>query len=363
MTDRLCAILRGEILDLPVGDDGRSLLALAREHRVHLLLARQLRTASRAAPVPEDLVIEMRVAAARDVLRTRELGRVAAALDARGCAPVVFKGAALAHSHYPEPWLRPRLDADLLIAPTMQTEAAEVMRGLGYARPALIAGSLVMHQSMFVRPDETGGEHVFDVHWRLVNPNVVDRVASHEEIRSRAVLVVTGGGPIHVPSAADALVIACVHRAAHHADADDLVWLYDIHLLAGGLSADGWRAFADAAARGRVAALCVRGIDLAAERFGTAVDREARGMLHAEARQGGEPSAMFLRKDLRLVDRLRADVKHLGPAAGARLVREHLFPPFEYMREAYGVTDRRWLPAGYARRIFGGAAKWFRRPA
>ena len=36
----------------------------------------------------------------------------------------------------------------------------------------------------------------------------------------------------------DALFVACVHRVAHHDDAIDLLWLWDIHLLASRLSAD-----------------------------------------------------------------------------------------------------------------------------
>jgi hypothetical protein len=50
------------------------------------------------------------VEAVRDTLRVRELVRVVSALEAHGCAPVVFKGAALALTHYPDSWLRPRLE-------------------------------------------------------------------------------------------------------------------------------------------------------------------------------------------------------------------------------------------------------------
>ena len=36
----------------------------------------------------------------------------------------------------------------------------------------------------------------------------------------------------------NALVLACIHRLAHHQGRDRLVWLYDIHLLAGRLAGD-----------------------------------------------------------------------------------------------------------------------------
>jgi hypothetical protein len=46
--------------------------------------------------------------------------------------------------------------------------------------------------------------------------------------------------------------------------------------------------------------------------------------------------------------------------AGARLLREHLFPPAEYMQAKYGFTGRLWLPAFYASRVLNGMREWFR---
>ena len=38
------------------------------------------------------------------------------------------------------------------------------------------------------------------------------------------------------PSSVDALVLAAVHRIAHHFDSDHLIWLYDIDLIARSLT-------------------------------------------------------------------------------------------------------------------------------
>ena len=43
-----------------------------------------------------------------------------------------MKGAQLAYSHYPQPWLRPRLDTDLLVSPATATAPIDVLRALGY---------------------------------------------------------------------------------------------------------------------------------------------------------------------------------------------------------------------------------------
>src|SRR5215831_10265345 len=103
MRARVCAYLRDDAA--PSGPVQASVLAAAREEGVFLLLADRLWR--------EVFADELRDAAAIDALRTRELRVVLAALaDARVDA-VVLKGAALAHTHYPRPELRPRVDTDL----------------------------------------------------------------------------------------------------------------------------------------------------------------------------------------------------------------------------------------------------------
>ena len=345
MMRELCALLAGGAEEC---DKARvpELLALARTHRVHLLLGR------------EELRDEERVEAIRDTLRVRELLGVVTALDAAGCEPVLFKGAALALTHYEESWRRPRLDADVIVDPASRARAASTLATLGYTRPPMTAGRYVMHQEMHVRPDPVAGEHVIDLHWKLANPNLLAGLPGHAELRARASSVLLPEGVVHVASSADALVIACVHRAAHHAASDQLLWLYDIHLVASRLTVTEWSRVADLVRRAGVAAVVGEGLERAASAFGNCVPDTVRETLESGGR---EASALFLHTDLRPIDWLRADVAALGPARGARLIAEHLFPPASYMREKYGFRSGALLPLAYARRIVGGAAGWFRR--
>ena len=137
----------------------------------------------------------MRAAAVDDVARTRELVRMAAALEAAGCQPIVFKGAALAHTHYRQPWLRPRLDVDVLVAERGQERASRALRDLGYERPPFVSGRLVMYQEPFVRAEAGGLEHVVDLHWRVANPQAVSRVLSHAELAARSSCDCRAGRP------------------------------------------------------------------------------------------------------------------------------------------------------------------------
>ena len=124
----------------------------------------------------------------------------------------------------------------MLVAERGRERASRALRALGYKRPPFVSGRLVMYSEPFVRAEAGGLEHVVDLHWRVANPQAVSRVLSHAELAARSVLIAVPGGRLRVPCPADALVLASVHRAAHHQDAQELLWLFDIHLVAGRLS-------------------------------------------------------------------------------------------------------------------------------
>lgn len=365
MTELLCAILRGTPTALPAFEAGDALVSLARAHRVHLLMAWL------AGPGPSDLegiggegwaslAREMRIAAVTEAVRSAEAVRVAAALEQAGAQPLVFKGAALARTHYPEPWLRPRLDTDILIAPARRDAAMQALAALGYERPPFVSGRHVMHQAPFVRPGPAGLEHVVDLHWRIANVEAVAALRTHEELFARAASLDTGGEPLRVPAPDDALLLALAHRAAHHADSLELLWLYDIHRLAEALTPPQWDHVLRVAGERAMRAVCARGLDLAASTLGTVVPgRVMEGLRVAGA---VEPAAAFLRGDMRPVDRLWVELRALGPRRGLHLIREHLFPPASYVAEVYAVRRKWLLPAFYARRLVFGVARWFTPP-
>jgi hypothetical protein len=342
----LCAILRGELTHLPLGDARDRLLAVARAHRVDRLVAW----------LTGQIDDEHRAAAILDEVEVRELNRVLAALETHGVEPLVLKGAALAHTHYRESWLRPRLDADLLIPDSQRQLVTDVLHDLGFVRPLLISGELVMYQMAFARLGAIGEMHL-DVHWRVANPQALAEMPKYEELASRACTVSVRGQSVRTPCPVDALSLACVHRAAHHGLSDDLIWLYDIHLLAERFSAIEWTDFVALATRKHVRSLCSNGLQAAQECFHTPIPREVISRL-TDFAQGTEQSALYLRKDLTRVDRLRADLSALGLRARLRLLFEHLIPPAGYISEKYGVRHRSLLPLFYLRRVVEGFGHW-----
>jgi hypothetical protein len=292
-----------------------------------------------------------------DAVRVRELVAILRALEGEGAMPLVFKGAALAHTHYAESWHRPHADADVLIAPESRERVFAVLRQLGYEQPAFISGDLVMYQAPFERVDHLGIEHVLDIHWRIANPQLVSHVLKYHELVERCVIVHVHDYAMRVPSAVDSLLIACVHRAAHHPDVERPYWIEDIHRLASGLEPSEWQTFIARAANRSIRALCLQGLKRAEALFQTALPHDVVTVLSAAT---SEASAVFVRDGLRPIDRLAADLRALGPVRASRLLREHLLPPAHYMRAKYGIACRAWLPAYYASRVLNGIRKWWR---
>jgi hypothetical protein len=321
------------------------LFAVARANRVDRLLAWRIGQISD----------ELRAAAILDEADVRELNRVLSELEAHGIVPLVIKGAALAHTHYEQSWLRPRVDVDLLIGSSQRARVIEVLPGLGYTRPTFISGELVMSQMPFARVTATGEMHL-DVHWRVANPQIFADMPAYEELTQRASTISVRGHSVRTPSPVDALLLACVHRAAHHDLSEDLLWLYDVHLLAERFGAGEWSDFVALASKHRVRALSGDGLRAARDCFHTSLPFDVLSRL-AEDGTWREPSAVFLRRDLTPLDRLIADCRALSARACLRLLIEHLLPPATYVGKKYGVRSRFLLPLFYLRRVVG-VARW-----
>ena len=358
----LAALVKGTRVSPPAVHEREIFLELAREHRVERIAA--WRIAQQGDEVEAWFGAEAtrlrqdeRAAAVVDAVRNREIATVLeriAAIDA--ARPLLLKGAALAHSHYPHSWLRPRLDTDILVSPERARPVFQALSAQGYQRTASTSGTLVVSQASFTRIDGFGIVHALDVHWKIANWQVIARAASHADLASRSIAVPALGPAARGLSDPDALLLACLHRAAHHRDSEELLWLYDIHLLAERLTAADWTFLLEAAARGEVRAVCRRGLALATDRFSSPVPSDVMAAL-GDARN--EPSSIYVSRHVRLVDGLLSDLRALSWRHRVRLVAEHLFPPPEYIRSKYGLTSRRSLLLFYARRIVTGVPRWF----
>jgi Uncharacterised nucleotidyltransferase len=353
--------LRGEPAPWPAASArlADAVLDLAAADGVAPLLATTRAAASWPDAVRTALRDALRLEAAIEAVRRDELSRMTAALHSAGVRALLLKGARLAYTVYPRPWLRPRVDTDLLVAARERSTADQVLRDLGYAPHTHFDGELVTHQFQYERRTAAGLELV-DLHWKIANPHAFADVFRVDELEQDAIAIDGLGACARGPSDVHSLLLACLHTVAHHAGSERLVWLYDIHLLASRLS-EAEREEGAALARDRgLAAVCGWAMQRARRRFATPVpDGWLEERRHADAH--AEPTAAFLRRDRTKTDVLVSDLRALpGWRDRMRLVREHLFPPAAYVRQAYGVSSGGLLPLLYAHRILRGVGRWFR---
>ena len=321
-------------------------------HRLGPQAPRHLREGLRARAHGE----AVRTLAEQDALR--HLLPALAEADAR---PLVFKGTALAHAVYPDPALRPRGDADILIAPGARAAADAALRALGWVQTALGPG-----QASYAPDGRVGPGLRIDLHWRISNSVLLAALFDHGELWRRAAPLPALQAEARGVLGVDALLIACMHRLQHaeilpnagRVGSERLIWLHDIRLLAEGLPEEGWAERVRRARGKGLAGPCHAGLAAARDRLGARCPEAALAAL-AEAGEAELP-ARYLRAGpgrRRWMDLLAEP----GAAGKLRAVRALAFPPADALRLRAGAGRGRPLAWLYAARVAGGIARRLRR--
>ena len=234
------------------------------------------------------------------------------------------------------------------------------MAGLGYEAPLFCSGDLLFCQFPLQRTDTHGIVHRFDCHWKISTQQVFADLLTFEEASARSIAVPALGAHARTLAPADALLLACVHPVMHHRNAQSLLWMFDVHLLAAALANEELERFADAAIAKKVSAICAQQLSAAVLKFGSRIPDGI--MRRLGAGREPEPSAAYLERRRgwgnELLDSLRGLPRWRDRL---RLLREVAFPAAAYIRQAYGF-ERLWfgtalLPALYLHRIMAGGWK------
>jgi hypothetical protein len=365
LTDLLASLLRGDPLASTAWAtlDADAFCRAADAHGVLPLIAQRWREGGDGPPDPLSARIAdlARQEAAADLAREAELRAALAALDRAGVRPIVFKGAHLAYRDYARPDLRPRADSDVLVPAdaSARNAAHAVLTSMGYVTAPHVGGDLVMTQRMYVKREGSRVAHALDLHWRVATPQAFARVLIHGEIAQDAEDLPRLDARARGPAGPHALIIACIHRIAHHAGSDRLIWLWDIDRISRRLSAGDWQRFATLVRERRVSAVCAESLRRAQGRFHTPVRAEL-GSVPQAADPASEVSARYFEPPSDSVTAALEDVRALSSWRDrSRLVREHLLPPAAYMREVYAPASRAPLVWLYLRRVSAGVRKWF----
>jgi len=362
--DLISGVMRGDVTEWPASGsvDERAFLDAAVEHRVDALIAWRLRQAGTLAQWPARIRTRLadvaRTEALFDSARRTELNALLSAFERAGVGCLLMKGAATAYTSYPQPWLRPRLDADLLIDPRSAADGDRILSEQGYRRENELKGEHVSHQSVWTKVDRLGLRHVIDAHRKISNRPLIADLLSFDELDRRACSVPSISA--RVPGRVHALLLACLPPATHHHNVENLGWSYDIHLLAERLDSAAFFGFADLARQKQVAAICAAGLTRAVQRFGTAVPAGSMEQLAVpDERSAAYLGASPWRGDIRLSDLRGLD----GWRAKIRFVLDVAFPETDFMLKTYNCTSRVIVPALHVHRLVRGTWRLGRRLA
>jgi hypothetical protein len=311
-------------------------------------LAQRLRATPRwpslAPSIRTSLERASQTLAAREMVHRAALDTAGTALARHNIRTLVIKGEALARTHYPRPALRERGDIDLWVDVPDFDAAAAVLVSQGW-RPRVAAdGTWSLPERSFDGPNGA----VIDLHRRLFSQPLLARALTFEEVWQAGASLDASRAPF--PS--HALLIAALHRIAHHAEQlERWVWLWDVHVLVQREPAC-LAAAMQAARSAGVAALLGVTLRDTARVFDTPVDVAVVDDLIGCAQK--ERSARLLRP-MGGLRRMIFDVRCAPDWRAAwTMLGETLFPRSDYMQAQFGPG---WLPQLHARRLWRGLRK------
>jgi len=212
----------------------------AEQYQLGPLLYHRICALKLEASLPSDAQQRLRhhhlIEAARCLLRERELGTVLRTLNDVGVTPVLFKGAALAYTVYPDPICRPMGDVDLWISQSDMPRAQSALERCGYVqhhkpnRPLALQAQYYGEIQMFGTHKHQG---LIELHWGVFPGEWLRRTASveHDAIWQRLVPVQVAGQAALTLAPEDNLLQLAVHQAVSHQMASpylrtlvDVVW-------------------------------------------------------------------------------------------------------------------------------------------
>ena len=336
----------------------RALWNLAVRHSVHLLLAWRIaedRAAQQHSPWEAAAREALAAASVLEELQHRELTRLSAALAHRRVPALLLKGAAWAYSLYARPVLRPRDDTDVLVNESARDQVEELLRSLGYEPAIEHVMRLASGQCHYHRVDEQHVLHRLDLHWRVTNPLVFADALPFERLWARSVAMPIPGA--RTLCDVDGLLLACLHRLAHHGDMSDLLWLMDVHLLATALTDEQCTEFTREAERNGLREVCAQSLLGAIACFGTEIPADVGTWLNGAARR--LPERVFLGHGVSPLGLLFSDLRALGSwKSRLHLLKDHICPARSYMVARYGSHYSCLWPFLYGRRAIGGLRRW-----
>jgi hypothetical protein len=302
--------------------------------------------------------------AARELLRKVAIRKILPELAAADVPVLLLKGAALAYTVYPQPYLRSRGDLDLLIPEHQKSDANAALVTAGYEPQHHLreAGSF---QLTYFPPAADVGADAIDLHEQLNDHRIFTPLLPFDRLFASSMPVQALGPHARSPCPVDMMLHAAMHRAANFTtvyraagesfiEPNRLIWLYDVHLLANAFTRQDWTRLAEFAEQHSIRQVCWDTLQSTASAFRTSIPADIARRLGTAAAK--EPSAAYLRTGL--ANKLLTDIR-AQPNLRARwqLAASYALPAPDFVRQKYDQKKNAPLPVLYVLHIVRGIAR------
>jgi len=338
---------------LPVLDDRG--LDCCRRHGVLPLVAFHGVNARQLDTTLQDLFAEvLNAETVREKLQLAEAKRIMQLFSDHDIPCIVLKGMVMAYHYYPEPYLRPRGDTDLMIRRIDRVKVNELMLDEQYV---IYGESEVRYQSYqrcYQTLDQFGLGHTFDVHWELNNRQLIAHQFSFDELIKMSCDFDKAIGA-QCLSPVYQLLHLLLHRAVHlngvlingkRMDGDRLIWLYDIALLARVLTKSNWRELKRLSQEKGITSIVAHGLD--ATSFYFSIDVMHPWQLEKDKQEQDAGQSLLI---IRRFQPILADLEYLSGLAKLKFLQEVILPNPQNILTRYGKSSRLWLPILYPYRL------------
>ena len=202
--------------------------------------------------------------------------------------------------------------------------------------------------------------HHIDLHWQTLNCPALEAVLPVAECAATRIALPRLGPDAMAMDRVRTLIHTCIHRMLNFSSpyfvgdriyygGDRLIWLHDIHLLAGALSEAEWDTFCRLAVAKGVAAACLDGL-LTAQRFlATPVPNSVRAVLGAGS-IASRPAAYLHARQLGRAWQDFQAIPGVARTLGFALTRA--LPSSSFIRDKYPSHPGLPLLFLYIRRLF-----------
>ena len=284
----------------------------------------------------------------------KQLAGLADVFDQQKIEFLVLKGAALSRTVYPDQFIRPGSDIDILVRPGDVRRSRKALEIAGYRcnYPYFEISGKYFCEEEFTYIDSSTGYLPLELHWDQSSLHVLKEYSDLEGYFSRSIRVKVGKREISVMDPADALIYQSVHMMAKHYDNVRLSWINDIAILCRHLeTTGGWGEFRSKAMESNTGPLLRPAMRMAELWAGIKVPEDIFGTGSAAEKSVEEAFEKLTRGKPSFVSNL----KTLWPAEApilekCRLVRYFALPPRQIMRTIHFPGQDISLPAMHLKR-------------